>query len=92
MKIGADLDSQIEANLVKVLHSNLISFAWNARDMLGIDPNLISHRLKVNPKFKAKIQRRRRLNDEKAEAATAEVRKLQRGWAHKGNSISRMAC
>jgi len=45
--------------------------------MSGINPDLISHHLNVNPKFKAKIQRRRRLNDEKAEAAATEVRKLQ---------------
>jgi len=77
VEIGSGMDPSIEADLCRVLRSNLASFAWTARDMPGISPDVICHRLNVNPKSKAKIQRRRRLNEEKAKAAAEEIVKLQ---------------
>ncbi|XP_027905968.1 uncharacterized protein LOC114165580 [Vigna unguiculata] len=77
VKIGSDLDPKVETELCQVLRSNLTSFAWTARDMPGINPDVICHRLNVNPGAKAKVQRRRRLNEEKAEAAAGEILKLQ---------------
>jgi len=55
VKVGFDLDAQTESEICKVLWSNLISFAWTANDMPGIDPDIICHRLNVNPKIKAKV-------------------------------------
>jgi len=77
VKIGSGMDPKIEVDLCQVLRSNLASFTWTARDMPGINPDVICHLLNVNPKIKAKIQRRRRLNEEKAEAAVEEILKLQ---------------
>jgi len=76
VKIVSDLDAQRESELCRVLRSNLISFDWIVKDMPGIDPDVICHRLNVNSKIKARIQRRRRLNDEKETTATEEIRKL----------------
>jgi len=59
-----------------VLQANLASFAWTVVDMPGIDSDVLCHRLNVNPQMKAKIQRRQRLNKEKAKATTKEIKKL----------------
>jgi len=77
VKIGSNLDPRTESELCQVLQSNLIYLAWMAQDMPGINPDVICHRLNVNSKYKAKIQRQRRLNDEKVEAAAAEILKLK---------------
>ena len=77
MKIGADLDPTTEAALHHMLRTNMMSFAWSARDMPGINPDILCHRLNINPQIKPRIQRRRRLNDEKAQAASEEIRKLR---------------
>jgi len=76
IKIGADLDPTTEAAIRRVLRTNIASFAWSARDMPGIDPDILCHRLNINPQSKPRIQRRRRLNEEKSRAATAEIKKL----------------
>jgi len=76
MKIGADLDPIVETALCRVLRTNMTSFAWSARDMPGINPDILCHRLNINPQMKPRIQRRRRLDEEKARAASEEIRKL----------------
>lgn len=78
VQIRVDLDCRTESELHQVLRANLASFAWTAKDMSGIDLDIICHRLNVNSQIKAKIQRRRRLNDEKAKAATKEIQKLNK--------------
>jgi len=86
VKIRADLDARMEADLYQVLRSNLISFAWTASDMPGIDPNLICHRLNLNPRIKAKVQRR------KSRSSYNESTKTTRSRSYQGNSIPRVAC
>jgi len=44
--------------------------------MLGIAPNVIKHRLNVNPCHKPIIQKKRHMDLERAAAASAEVQKL----------------
>jgi len=46
--------------------------------MPSIDPDILCHRLYVNPQVKVRIQRLRRLNEEKAKAKarTEEIKKL----------------
>lgn len=39
-----------KAELVKFLKENIDMFAWDAYDILGIDPKLACHHLNVNPK------------------------------------------
>ena len=77
LRIGVNLDARTEEELCKVLRENLISFAWSAKDMPGINPDIICHRLNVKPQAKAKIQRRRRLTEDRAEAVTEEIKKLR---------------
>jgi len=76
IRIGADLDQTTETAIRQVLQANMSSFAWSARDMPGIDPDILCHRLNINPQIKPQVQRRRRLNDEKGKVATKEIKKL----------------
>jgi len=76
IRIGADLDQTTEAAIRRVLQANITTFAWSARDKPGIDPDILCHRLNINPQVKPRVQRRRRLNEEKEKAATEEIKKL----------------
>ena len=44
--------------------------------MVGIDPNIISHVLNVDPKYPPKQQKRRPLDDERKKALKEEVDRL----------------
>ena len=49
VKIGRDLLPEVKAELVEFLKKNLDVFAWNHEDMVGIDPDIMCHRLNINP-------------------------------------------
>ncbi|KAL5562596.1 hypothetical protein UlMin_032343 [Ulmus minor] len=51
-------------------------FAWSHEDMPGIDPNVIVHRLNIDPNFKPIKQKRRNFNAERYMAINTEVDKL----------------
>jgi len=76
IRMGADLDPTTKAAIRQVLQTNISSFAWSTWDMPGIDPDILCHRLNINPQFKPRVQRRRRLNEEKSRAAAEEIKKL----------------
>ena len=46
--IGASLQGPLKENLKKFLQESNIVFAWNAIDIPGIDPQLITHTLNVD--------------------------------------------
>jgi len=76
VKIGGGLGTSVRAELIGVLQKNSSSFAWCARDMVGIDPSVITHRLNVDPNAKARVQRRRKMAPEKLAAVREETTKL----------------
>ena len=47
--IGASLQGPSKEKLTKFLQENSDVFAWTAADMPGIDPQLITHKLNVDP-------------------------------------------
>ena len=47
--IGEDLPSTLEANLVEFLTSRLDAFAWEHGDITGISPDVITHKLNIDP-------------------------------------------
>ena len=51
-KIGTTLSSKMKTRLVQFLKENLDVFAWSHKDMPGISPRVIEHKLKVNPEKK----------------------------------------
>ena len=51
-RVGADLEEKIKKDLVHFLRKSIDMFAWSYKDMLGIDPNVITHCLNVYPSSK----------------------------------------
>ena len=50
-KICSTLIGQLRTNLINFLYDNHDVFAWSHEDMLGIDPEVIVHRLNIGPSF-----------------------------------------
>ncbi|XP_050259739.1 uncharacterized protein LOC126704771 [Quercus robur] len=51
-RIGTTLSPEMRARLIKFLKGNLDVFAWSHEDMPGISPEIIQHRLNVDPNRK----------------------------------------
>jgi len=62
--------------VTKFLADNKDLFAWTAEDMPDIDPRVISHRLSVCKEARPIAQKKRRMGEEKRNAAAMEVQKL----------------
>ena len=52
LKLGKNLAPEVKSQLTNFLKSNLDVFAWNHEDMVGIAPEVMWHRLNVNPNYK----------------------------------------
>ena len=50
--VGTQLSELLKNEIVEFLKENADIFAWNPDDMPGIDPDVISHQLNVDPQFK----------------------------------------
>jgi hypothetical protein len=75
-KIGANLTSQTRESIIHFLKNNKDVFAWNHKDMPGINPSIISHKLNVNPCLRPIKQKRRVFAPERNNAIMEEVDKL----------------
>ncbi|XP_074336006.1 uncharacterized protein LOC141673172 [Apium graveolens] len=76
MFIGASLDKPLKGQLTTFLQKNSDVFAWTTDDMHGIDPNLITHRLNIDPTRKVVKQKKRTYAPDRLEAIKQEVEKL----------------
>ena len=56
-KIGTKLSPEMRTRLIQFLKENRDAFAWSHEDMLGIAPEVIQHKLNVNPERKPVQQR-----------------------------------
>ncbi|XP_016185604.1 uncharacterized protein LOC107627269 [Arachis ipaensis] len=74
--IGDALQEQAKEHLIKLLQQNINLFAWTPTDMSGIDPNVICHRLAINPSIQPIAQKKRHLGIDKKEASLEETQKL----------------
>ena len=75
-KLGKTLDDETRDQIAKVIGRHLDAFAWSGSDMPGIDPDLLSHRLAMDPQVKPVRQRRRKFNEERRQAIREEAQKL----------------
>ncbi|XP_068323335.1 uncharacterized protein [Pyrus communis] len=73
VKIGTTLSPPTRLTLISFLQKNTEVFAWSYEDMPGISPDIICHRLSINPKTKPVKQKRRSYDVEQYEAMKAEV-------------------
>ncbi|RDX65933.1 Retrovirus-related Pol polyprotein from transposon 17.6, partial [Mucuna pruriens] len=75
-KIGTTMSLEEERLLTAVLVSNHDIFAWSAQDMPGVDPEFMCHQLSVDENIKPVAQKKRKMGEEKRDAAKQETRKL----------------
>ncbi|XP_074323019.1 uncharacterized protein LOC141659968 [Apium graveolens] len=59
LKVGSQLDDEMRGSLARFLIANLDVFAWSHSDMIGIDPEVMCHRLNILPNGKGIRQKRR---------------------------------
>ncbi|XP_074363093.1 uncharacterized protein LOC141703467 [Apium graveolens] len=76
LRIGSNLSPDLREDLARFLRENLDVFAWSHSDMIRIDPNVMCHRLNLDPKKKGVRQKRRPISGERAEALREEVDRL----------------
>lgn len=62
MQIGSRITHEEETNITKVLRDNIDLFAWKPLDMLGIDFDIVCHKLSINPS--SKVGAKRKCKDE----------------------------
>jgi hypothetical protein len=58
------------------LFNNKDVFAWTPNDLCGVNRDVIEHSLNVDPSFRPRKQRLRKMSDDKAEGARNEVKRL----------------
>jgi len=76
VKIGTTLSREMEENLKHTLRRNLDVFAWSAKDMPGIYPNFICHRLAIDRTARPVQQKKPKMSMEKQKAVQEETHKL----------------
>ena len=75
-RVGTDLEEKSKKDLVQFLKKNVDVFAWSHKDMPGIDPGVITHRLNISPSFKPIRQKKRVFAPKRDNAIKDEVHKL----------------
>ena len=76
-KIGGALKPEEEELLGAVILENKDLFAWSTADMLGVHPNVMSHKLAIFREARPIAQKKRKMREERRRAVEEEVRKLE---------------
>jgi ribonuclease HI len=74
--LGSQLSGEQEKTLLRFLFNNKDVFAWTANDLCGVNRDIIEHSLNVDPSFRPRKQRLRKMSEDKAEGARNEVKRL----------------
>jgi hypothetical protein len=74
--LGSQLSGEQEKTLLKFLFNNKDVFARSANNLCGVNRDVIEHSLNVDPAFRPRKQRLRKMSDDKAEGARNEVKRL----------------
>ncbi|GAA0174435.1 hypothetical protein LIER_27825 [Lithospermum erythrorhizon] len=90
-RIGTKLRAKHEAILIRVLREYRDIFAWEPKDMPGVDREVSIQRMCVDPHYKPIKQKKRTFSEEKNEAIREEVDKLLGAKMHFMNSYFHMA-
>jgi hypothetical protein len=75
--IGAHLNPEEEKELIQFLNKNKDVFAWSAKDLQGVDRDIIEHTLETDEKIMPKKQKLQKMFEEKVKAVEDEVQRLQ---------------
>ncbi|KAK2999168.1 hypothetical protein RJ639_022612 [Escallonia herrerae] len=77
VRIGSNLKEDTKLELVNLLRTYADIFAWTTADMPGIDPEIITHRLNVDPSKKPDVETRYSKIDKIALALIISARRLR---------------
>jgi hypothetical protein len=61
---------------LRFLFNNKDVFAWSVNDLCGVNRDIIEHSLNIDPTFRPRKQRLRKISDDKAEGARNKVKKF----------------
>ncbi|KAL0439539.1 UNVERIFIED_CONTAM: hypothetical protein Slati_2436900 [Sesamum latifolium] len=75
-RIGSHLGEEAKKEITLCLQRNADIFAWTPQDLEGIDPQVITHHLNIDPSYKPVKQKKRHFGPEKDKIIQAEVNKL----------------
>ncbi|KAL0428064.1 UNVERIFIED_CONTAM: hypothetical protein Slati_2981200 [Sesamum latifolium] len=75
-RIGSHLGEEAKKEITLCLQRNADIFAWTPQDLEGIDPQVITHHLNIDPNCKLVKQKKRHFGPEKDKIIQAEVNKL----------------
>ncbi|KAK4398069.1 hypothetical protein Sango_1282400 [Sesamum angolense] len=75
-KIGTTMRPSTEEHMIQFLKKNKKVFAWTMTDLHGISPDVITHKLSVNPNAKPVKQKKRMFEAERSQAIKEEVDKI----------------
>ncbi|XP_011078132.1 uncharacterized protein LOC105161948 [Sesamum indicum] len=77
-RIGSQMTTEMETMMIDFLRSNHDLFAWSPSDFQGINPEIIVHRLNIDPQVKPVKQKKRVFGVERNKIIEEEVAKLLR--------------
>ncbi|XP_013721228.2 uncharacterized protein LOC106425051 [Brassica napus] len=80
LKVGSKLTEGLSRILINFLRSNSDCFAWSHADMPRIDPEIIMHKLQVDPLHQPVKQKRRKFAPERDAIINDEVKSLLDAW------------
>jgi hypothetical protein len=75
--IGDHLNPEEEKALVQFLNKNKDVFAWSAKELQGVDRDIIEHALETDERIPPKKQKLQKMSEEKVKAVEVEVQRLQ---------------
>ena len=62
--MGSQLSDEQEKTLLRFLFNNKDVFAWSANDLYGVNRDVIEHSLNMDPSFRPRKQRLRKIERE----------------------------
>jgi hypothetical protein len=74
--LGSQLSDEQEKTLLRFLFNNKDVLVWSANDLCGVNRDIIEHSLNVDPSFRPRKQRLRKMSNDKAEGERNEVKRL----------------
>ncbi|KAL0454820.1 UNVERIFIED_CONTAM: Pro-Pol polyprotein [Sesamum latifolium] len=75
-RIGSQMDEAIQKEIIQCLRRNTDIFAWTPQDLKGIDPEVITHYLNIDPRIKLVKQKKKHFSPEKDKIIQVEIDKL----------------
>lgn len=73
IKLGASLSPDVREQIIKFLTSKTDCFAWSHEDVIGIDPDVITHKLNVETHHKLVKEKRHNFAPERNQIINDEV-------------------